>query len=208
MSARAEEGQALPLLLLALLLAGATMLALARLGVVATHDARARTAADAAALAGAAEGAGPATALASANGGRVVAFDQLGDDVRVDVEIGDRRATAQARAERPAPAATGGAPTSGLTPAMIAAIGRAEALLGQPIPIVSGWRSRAQQQRLWDNRAANPYPVARPGTSNHERGIAIDVARGFVPQLRRVAAAAGLCFPLPVTDPVHFELCR
>ena len=86
--------------------------------------------------------------------------------------------------------------------------GRAEALLGAPVPIVSGWRSPAQQQWLWDHRATNPYPVARPGTSMHERGLAIDVPRWFVADLRSVAGAAGLCFPLPESDPVHFELCR
>ena len=42
----------------------------------------------------------------------------------------------------------------------------------------------------------------------HERGLAIDVPRTFVATLRAVAAAVGLCQPLPVSDPVHFELCR
>jgi hypothetical protein len=49
--------------------------------------------------------------------------------------------------------------------------------------------------------------VARPGTSNHERGLAIDVPSAFVATLRGVMAVVGLCQPLPVTDPVHFELC-
>jgi hypothetical protein len=201
-----ERGQALPLLLLAVLLAGGTMLVLTRLGAVATHDARARTAADATALAAAAEGPAAAERVATANGGRVLTVEELGADVRVEVAVGERTATAQARAEQPPPMA--GAPTTGLVPEMIAAIRRAEALLGRPIPITSGWRSRADQERLWEHRATNPYPVARPGTSNHERGIAIDVPRWFVPQLRGVAAAAGLCFPLPASDPIHFELCR
>ncbi|OWY58787.1 hypothetical protein B7486_78095, partial [cyanobacterium TDX16] len=83
----------------------------------------------------------------------------------------------------------------------------AEQLLGEPVPITSGWRSPADQQRLWDQRGSSPYPVARPGTSKHEQGLAVDVPLAFVPRLRGVAAAAGLCFPLPTTDPVHFELC-
>jgi hypothetical protein len=73
---------------------------------------------------------------------------------------------------------------------------------------VSGYRSLAEQTALWERRGTNPFPVARPGTSMHERGLAIDVPRAFVPVLRRVAAQAGLCDPLPTTDPVHFELCR
>lgn len=204
---RSDRGQALPLLLLAVLLAGATMLVLTELGRRAIVDAEARTAADAAALAGATDGPEAAHEVARENDARIVGYEPLGDEVRVVVQIDGRRAVAQARIDRPSPSeATGSTP--GLTPGMQAAIARAEALLGEPIPIVSGWRSRADQQRLWDNRASNPYPVARPGTSNHERGIAIDVPRWFVPRLRGVATAAGLCFPLPVSDPIHFELCR
>ena len=200
-----DRGQALPLLLVAVLLAGGLLLLLAQLGGTAVGDARARTAADAAALAGAAEGEASATEVARDNGGRLVDFEQHGADVRVVVEVGERRARARARAERPAPAIQAG---PGLAAEMVAAIRRAEALLGHQISITSGWRSPAQQAALWANRASNPYPVARPGTSMHERGRAIDVPLTFVPTLRRVAGVAGLCFPLPVTDPVHFELCR
>lgn len=31
------------------------------------------------------------------------------------------------------------------------------------------------QQALWDARATNPFPVARPGSSIHEQGNAADV---------------------------------
>lgn len=95
-----------------------------------------------------------------------------------------------------------------LAPEMLAALSRADALLGAAVPIASGYRSREQQQSLWDRRASNPYPVARPGTSHHEQGRAVDVPRGFVPRLLTVAAAAGLCQPMPESDPVHFEVCR
>jgi hypothetical protein len=60
---------------------------------------------------------------------------------------------------------------------------------------------------LWDRRHTNPYPVARPGTSDHERGLAVDVGRSAVAELAAVAARAGLCQPLPATDPVHFVVC-
>jgi hypothetical protein len=50
--------------------------------------------------------------------------------------------------------------------------------------------------------------VARPGSSAHERGLAIDVPASFVPVLLTVAQDVGLCHPYPVADPVHFELCR
>jgi uncharacterized protein YcbK (DUF882 family) len=184
-------------------------LLLGALGGRAVATARARTAADAAALAGAVGGEPAALEVAAANGARLLRFEVVGEQAEVQVQV--QGATATARAERtPSLAAERGGTTGtveGLQPAMVAALRRAEALLGEPVPITSGWRSPAEQQRLWDARATNPYPVARPGTSRHERGVAVDVPRGFVPRLRTVAAAAGLCFPLPVTDPVHFELC-
>jgi hypothetical protein len=201
---RGSSGQALPLLLVVLLVAVATMVVLGRLGGRAVDAARARTAADAAALAGAAEGASGAEALARANGsGSAHVLGGVGD-ATVSVRVG--AVDARARAQAPAPRSGSG--TSGLTTEMTAAVSRASALLGRPVPISSGWRSPAQQAALWAGRHSNPYPVAPPGTSMHERGLAIDVPRSFVTTLRAVAALAGLCQPLPVSDPVHFELCR
>ena len=203
---RGDRGQALPLVLVALLLAVGVMLAVGGLAERAVADARARTAADAAALAGAAEGEAQARAVAQDNGAPVVAWAEAGARVRVEVAGAGRRAVAAAERVSPPPGAPGG-PSDGLTPEMRAAVARAEALLGRDVPITSGWRSPAQQQWLWDHRDTNPYPVARPGTSKHERGLAIDVPGWFVSDLLSVAAAAGLCHPLPITDPIHFELC-
>ena len=90
---------------------------------------------------------------------------------------------------------------------MVAAVARAEQLLGFELRISSGYRDRAQQQYLWERRETNPYPVAPPGTSLHERGLAIDVALSQVAALLRVADRAGLCHPLPEIDPVHFVAC-
>ncbi len=41
--------------------------------------------------------------------------------------------------------------------------------------ITSVRRSRSQQIALWRNRANNPYPVAPPGRSLHEHGLAWDM---------------------------------
>ena len=79
---------------------------------------------------------------------------------------------------------------------------------GMKFNVTSGTRTIAEQQRLWDNRASNPYPVARPGTSNHQDGRAADVTIGgraiqdVIPaaELR----AAGLV-PL-AGDAVHVQL--
>ena len=168
---------------------------------------RAKTAADAAALAGAADGVDAARAVASANGATLRSFDQRGDETTVRVTLGD--AGARARAVRVGPRFQGGiGDVNGLAPAIRAALARAGQLLGQPVPITSGFRTRAQQAALWNHRASNPYPVAPPGSSMHERGLAIDVPASFVARLLTVGARAGLCQPYPRTDMVHFELCR
>jgi D-alanyl-D-alanine carboxypeptidase len=175
--------------------------------------ARARTAADAAALAGAADGERTAREVAGANGADLVEIERNGDEVVVQVRVGEVEAYAKARATRRSvdfgaggPAVAGGR-RAGLAPAMLAALARADGLLGRPVTVVSGLRTRSQQEALWERRATNPYPVARPGTSDHERGLAIDVSRSDVDGLRRVAPGTGLCQPLPATDPIHFIVC-
>ena len=90
-------------------------------------------------------------------------------------------------------------------------LSRLEALAaqrGETFNVTSGLRTIAEQQRLWDNRGSNPFPVARPGTSRHHDGEAADVTIGgraiqdVIPaaELR----AAGL-YGLP-GDAVHVEL--
>jgi hypothetical protein len=79
---------------------------------------------------------------------------------------------------------------------------------GMHFHITSGLRTIAEQQRLWDNRAHNPFPVARPGTSRHQSGRACDVTIGGRPIQSVISAAelraAGLN-PL-AGDAVHVEL--
>ncbi|HEV2768408.1 MAG TPA: M15 family metallopeptidase [Acidimicrobiales bacterium] len=187
---------------------GGLCLGLGRLGGQAVAAARGRTAADAAALAGAAEGEETARAVAEANGGALVDFTEEGAEVQVRVRVGGSDAVARAERVGAAASAGGAVGAAGLTPEMQAALARAEAALGGPVPITSGWRSPAAQRALYANRARNPFPVARPGTSAHERGEAVDVPRSFAPRLAAAGPAVGLCQPLPRTDPVHFELCR
>lgn len=202
-----EDGSVIPFVVLVALAAAGLAVAVGRVGADAVASARAQASADAAALAGAAEGEGAARRLAEGNGGRLLTFATEGHEVQVTVEVGG--AQARARAERGVAGGTGsGVPaTASLTPEMRAAIASVEVALGRNIPITSGWRSSAAQQALWDRRATNPYPVARPGTSSHERGTAIDVPVAISSDLARVGPSAGLCQPLPVSDPVHFELC-
>lgn len=206
---RGDAGQALPLVAIIVALACLVAVVVADLGAAAVARGRARAAADAAALAGVVEGRPGAEAMARANGGTLTSFRAEGVTVEVVVEVG--AAAARARAEGSAGDATaavsGGGDREGLAPALVAALHRADDLLGRPVPVVSGFRSRAEQERLWAARDRNPYPVAVPGTSAHERGMAIDVPSAFVPLLLTVARDAGLCQPLPDTDPVHFVPC-
>ena len=70
---RRERGSVAPLLAVLVVAAGAAALGLGRIGGAAVARAQARTAADAAALAGAADGEQAARAIATANGARLVA---------------------------------------------------------------------------------------------------------------------------------------
>jgi hypothetical protein len=120
-----ERGQAVPLLALVLLVAAAVLLVVTRLGIGATWRAQARTAADAAALAGAVDGEAAARRLAEANGTELVSFTERGD--RVVVVVRRREAQARATAERV------GGRGGDLAPVMAAALARAEQVLGRPV---------------------------------------------------------------------------
>ena len=202
---RDERGQVAPLLALFAVGIGLACLGLGRFAGGAVDAASARTAADAAALAGSLGGESSARALAARNGGRLESFEAAGGDVRVRVRVGAHAVSARSRSGR----VSGGAgPTaSTLAPGLRAALARAGQLLGAQVPVTSGFRSPLEQRRLWLGRATNRYPVAPPGTSMHERGLAVDVPVAFADRLAAVGRQAGLCRPFPAADPVHFELC-
>ena len=90
-----------PLVALLVVAVGGLCLALGRLGGEANAAARAQTAADAAALAAAADGEPAARELAAANGANVLRFTVQGDEVEVVVRVGDVEAVARAVGEAP-----------------------------------------------------------------------------------------------------------
>jgi len=196
-SCRRTRGQAIVVVAMVCWLVAVAALLLAGLGARTIRGARVQAGADATALAAAIDPAA-AAAVAAAND---VTVESLTVADRVEVIVGSSSVRAAAAAELFRPE------WRGLQPQFRAALARAEALLGLSIPVVSGFRSRAEQEALWANRHTNPYPVAVPGTSLHERGLAIDVPLGFVPMLAGVGPSAGVCQPLPVSDPVHFVPC-
>jgi hypothetical protein len=77
--------------------------------------------------------------------------------------------------------------------------------------ITSGLRSTAKQQYLWDHASqlglVRGVSVARPGTSEHERGRAIDVSdiAGFQRAMASAPPGARLLWRGP-SDPVHFSV--
>ena len=87
----------MPWMLLILLLALSLVVFAARFAPVVDDAARARTAADAAALAGAAAGEGAARELAGANGGELVSYRDTLFGVEVVVQVGAVRARAEAQ---------------------------------------------------------------------------------------------------------------
>jgi len=197
---RSERGAITILAALVIALLVAVALVLIELADRAATRAEAQAVADVIALAHADDGPGTALEVALANDVvDAVTTVSEGGNHRIDVAVRGQHATAQAREGRTVHA--------GLIPALSAAIERAGDLLGGPIVVVSGWRSPDEQQTLWDNRHANPFPVAAPGTSLHEQGRAVDVPAHQVDLLASVAHRVGLCQPLPESDPIHFIWC-
>lgn len=94
---RPEGGQVLPLVLVAIVMAGAVTVGLVHVAVAARERASVQAAADAAALAGAAEGEAAARELAEANDGELTAFRRDGVEVEVVVRRHEMQASARAR---------------------------------------------------------------------------------------------------------------
>jgi D-alanyl-D-alanine carboxypeptidase len=95
-------------------------------------------------------------------------------------------------------------------PELLARLEQLAAARGETWTVTSGLRTHEEQQRLWDGRGSNPFPVARPGTSLHESGNAADVTIGGRPIQDAVPHAALVAAGLsPLAgDAVHVELAR
>ena len=107
-----DRGQAVPMMMVVLLVAMVAVVATIEIGRLLDESAQARTAVDAAALAGAAAGRDEAARIAAANGGQLLSYVEDpptdGDDavrVTVTVQVGriDRTARAEALVEWVAP---------------------------------------------------------------------------------------------------------
>jgi D-alanyl-D-alanine carboxypeptidase len=190
----------------------------------ASHRGRAQTAADAAALAAISESApgaagdhlGQARRFAEANGAVLLSCACEPGQTSALVRVSVHGVRAEARATIDPEAFMAGSPsadTSGLQPRMKEVVDRLLSASGGRIVMVSGWRSREHQERLWqeallkygDPEIADNW-VARPGTSNHEKGMAVDLDGDMVLAMRLIDE---LQLPLfrPMSHEVwHFEL--
>jgi len=206
------------------LLCGTVVVALG--GAVQTR-ARAQTAADAAALAAAYES-GPygnadpehlAREYARLNDARLTACDCVPGATEMEVEVVLDGFTARARAVieldklAPASVSTGSTTSTGLQPALRLAVDRLIAASNGRVYLESGIRSTGRQTELW-NEALAKYGdpeiadnwVARPGTSNHESGLAVDLG-GDLGLAVRLVDDLGLPLWRPMSwEPWHFEL--
>ena len=91
-----DSGQVLPVVAMGLVLVVGLVVLVATVGQVVDERARARTAADAAALAGAAGGSAAAEQVAVENGAVLEEYEAVGSDVLVRVRVGRARADARA----------------------------------------------------------------------------------------------------------------
>jgi hypothetical protein len=198
------------------------------LGHASSGRARAQTAADAAALAavyesgpyGSADPEPSARKYARLNGARLTQCDCVAGASEMEVEVVFDDFTARARAiievDKLAPASLapiGSATTKHLKAKMRRAVEELISASGGRVHLVSGYRSLERQTELW-NEALAKYGdpeiaddwVARPGTSNHERGIAVDLG-GDIELAVDLVARLDLPLWRPMSwEPWHFEL--
>lgn len=214
------------------LLAGAIAISLAlmlatfsaQIADASSLKARAQLAADAAALAAVAES-GPyghgehrreAARFAHANGATLLEClcepGATAVQVRVVVDdvVADARAVFDPTELMPAAMSFSG---EGLHPLLARAVDRVIAASGGRVHVVSGFRSTDKQAILWADAvarygtaAAADDWVARPGTSMHEKGLAVDLG-GDVEMAAAIVDNLDLRLHRPMNhEPWHFEL--
>ncbi len=92
---------------------------------------------------------------------------------------------------------------TGIHPELIKRLDALAVATGREIEVISGWRTRHEQEGLYQSFLSGVGNLAAvPGTSNHETGRAADVYMGgvalaSVDGVAKQAAALGLHFPVP-----------
>ena len=78
---------------------------------------------------------------------------------------------------------------------------------GFQVRITSGYRSRAQQAKLYNDYVTGKalYPANPPGQSAHEYGLALDILSTNTNALVNMLSSVGLLWAGP-GDPIHFQM--
>jgi len=103
--------------------------------------------------------------------------------------------------------------SQGLSREMKLRLNAAAEVYGGPITLTSGYRSYEDQKKLYDEsisagrpgRGPTGLPIAKPGSSAHERGTAVDIKQYKDPALVSALKSQGITQAVS-GDPVHFEL--
>jgi hypothetical protein len=84
---------------------------------------------------------------------------------------------------------------------------RVAASQGFEVRVTSGWRSYSNQAKLYRDylNGVSHYPANPPGTSEHEKGLALDILSTNTSRLVDILASVGLYWAGPA-DPIHFQL--
>lgn len=106
-----------------------------------------------------------------------------------------------------------GKPLSGVAPGLAQALQLAAAeynqLTGKTVEVTSAVRDGAKQAELYQAyvEGRSKFPAAAPGTSKHERGLAVDISQVVADEMDRMGLLKkyGLARPVP-NDPVHLEV--
>lgn len=93
---------------------------------------------------------------------------------------------------------------TGLNPEFLRRFNEYNAARGNKFTITSGWRSYAKQVELWEKSDKTGHSVARPGTSMHEKGLAIDHSPNSTAADRVVANDFRLYYPMS-WEPWHVQ---
>jgi len=78
---------------------------------------------------------------------------------------------------------------------------------GYAVRITSGYRSYATQKKLYLDyiNGRSLYPANRPGTSMHEKGLALDIVSENPDDTVALLTSIGLVWGGP-NDPIHFQM--
>jgi hypothetical protein len=78
---------------------------------------------------------------------------------------------------------------------------------GTQVKVASAFRTRAEQEQLWIKYGRNTKRVARPGTSRHESGFAIDIDRNSAAAMEGKGLFKKYGFHRPLSnEPWHVEM--